>query len=438
MLPLMTFYHINTILSYLYKNDKKNNSRTIFQLTIPFCNIICYNGEVHKKRKGESLMKGLKTYIAGLLTGLLFISVPIFADSYTKAIDALVNFTTVKVNGVAVSSDNFVVDGKTYVWIRDVANMFDKKTIWDENTNTANIVDATYYIPTEDDLKPVATVNGTEIPVADFVSMAKQADPKKTKDEIKKTALDNLINMSVVVSEASKLGITFNDEVMKKANDETTQIRKTYGAQFTQFLTQTKMNDEMFAKNRAISIIQQDFIAQLKVTNPITDEQALATYNANKDKFLKATTKHILLKTTDDQGAPLSDDKIKAVKAQADKLTAELKKGANFDEYMKKYSQDTGSKDKIEGFEVTKGQTVPEYETAAFTQEINKLYDPIKSQFGYHIVLVTKREPAAFDTVKAECSDIAFGEWYTKQIEIWKTAATINIDKAIYDGIKLD
>ncbi len=74
-------------------------------------------------------MKGLKAYIAGLATGVLFISVPIFADSYTKAIDALVNFTTVKVNGIQVSSDNYVVDGKTYVWVRDVANMLDKKTL---------------------------------------------------------------------------------------------------------------------------------------------------------------------------------------------------------------------------------------------------------------------------------------------------------------------
>lgn len=383
-------------------------------------------------------MKGLKAYIAGLLTGLLFISVPIFADSYTKAIDALVNFTTVKVNGIAVSSDNFVVDGKTYVWIRDVANMFDKKTLWDEKTNTANIVDASYYIPTEDELKPVATVSGLEIPVAQFVSMTKQADQTKPKDEIKKTALDNLIDMNVIVSEASKIGITIDEDVIKKANDSVAQSRKNYGDQFTQYLTKTKMNDEMFAKLIEMNIVQQNFIAKEKELNPITDEQALAAYNANKDKFLQATTKHILLKTTDDQGVALSDDKLKAVKAQADLLAKALKNGANFDEYMKKYSQDTGSKDDVKGFTFGKGQMVKEFETAAFTQDINKIYDPIKSQFGYHIVLVTKREPAAFETVKAECSDIVFGEWYKKQIEIWKTGTVINIDKTIYDGIKLD
>jgi len=383
-------------------------------------------------------MKGLKAYIAGLVTGVLFISVPIFADSYTKAIDALVNFATVKVNGIEVSSDNYVVDGKTYVWVRDIANMLDKKTLWDEKTNTVNIVDANYYVPTEAELKPVATVNDLEIPVAQFVSMAKQADQTKSKDEIKKTALDNLISMNVIVSEASKIGITINDDVIKKANSNVAQSRKNYGEQFIEYLTKNKMNDEMFAKLIAMNIVQQDFIAKQKEINPITDEQALASYNANKDKFLQATTKHILLKTTDEQGAPLSEDKLKAVKAQADKLTEELKNGANFDEYMKKYSQDTGSKDKIEGFEVTKGQTVPEYETAAFAQDLNKIYDPIKSQFGYHIVLVMKKGTIPFDTVKAECSDIAFGEWYTKQIEIWKTSATVNIDKTIYDGITLD
>jgi len=383
-------------------------------------------------------MKSLKAYIAGLVTGVLFISVPIFADSYTKALDAMVNFTTIKVNGIEVKSDNFVVDGKTYVWIRDVADMLGKKTLWDEKTTTANIVDSNYYIPTEDDLKPVATVNEVEIPLTEFVSMTKQADPSKPKEEIKKTALDALINLNVIVSEASKNGITANDEIMKKANDNVAQIYKNYGEQFTQYLVATKTNIEMYAKRTALAIVQENFMAQQKEKNPITDEQALATYNANKDKFIQATTKHILLKTTDEQGADLPEAKLKEVKTQIDKLTRELKNGANFDEYMKKYSQDTGSKDDVNGFTFGKGQMVPEFETAAFTQDIGKIYLPVKSQFGYHIVLVTKREPVAFETVKGECSEIAFGEWFKKQTEIWKADAKINIAQTIYDGITLD
>ena len=92
-------------------------------------------------------MKTLKGYIIGLLTGIMLVSVPIFADSYTKTIEALVNFTTVQIDGETVQSDNFVVDGKTYVWIRDVASMFGNDIIWDEKTNTANIVPEGTYIP---------------------------------------------------------------------------------------------------------------------------------------------------------------------------------------------------------------------------------------------------------------------------------------------------
>ncbi|MBQ9694364.1 MAG: peptidylprolyl isomerase, partial [Kiritimatiellae bacterium] len=42
-----------------------------------------------------------------------------------------------------------------------------------------------------------------------------------------------------------------------------------------------------------------------------------------------------------------------------------------------------------------KGMMVPEFEAAAFAQEIGKVGEPVKTQFGYHLILVTERDEAA-------------------------------------------
>ena len=41
------------------------------------------------------------------------------------------------------------------------------------------------------------------------------------------------------------------------------------------------------------------------------------------------------------------------------------------------------------------GQMVPEFDKAAFAQEIGKLYEPVKTSFGWHLVLVTEKIPAS-------------------------------------------
>ena len=40
----------------------------------------------------------------------------------------------------------------------------------------------------------------------------------------------------------------------------------------------------------------------------------------------------------------------------------------------------------------SKGQMVPEFDQVVFTEELNKIHGPIKTQFGYHLIEITERE----------------------------------------------
>ena len=99
--------------------------------------------------------------------------------------------------------------------------------------------------------------------------------------------------------------------------------------------------------------------------------------------------RHILLESEDDAKA----------------VEAELKKGADFAELAKKKSKDPGASDGGDLGFFTKDQMVPEFSAVAFTLEPGKISDPVKTQFGWHIIKVEEkrnRKAPDFDQVKSQ------------------------------------
>jgi parvulin-like peptidyl-prolyl isomerase len=83
-----------------------------------------------------------------------------------------------------------------------------------------------------------------------------------------------------------------------------------------------------------------------------------------------------------------------ATEEKAKEAKKELSKGVKFADVVKKYSQDEGTKAKggSLGF-FRAGQLVPEFEAKAFAMKDGEISDPVKTQFGWHIILVQGRQP---------------------------------------------
>jgi len=90
---------------------------------------------------------------------------------------------------------------------------------------------------------------------------------------------------------------------------------------------------------------------------------------------------------------------------EAKAVLAEVKKGTDFAELARQKSKDPGASDGGDLGFFTKDQMVPEFSNVAFSLEPGKISDPVKSQFGWHIIKVEEkrnRKAPEFEQVKAQ------------------------------------
>jgi len=142
---------------------------------------------------------------------------------------------------------------------------------------------------------------------------------------------------------------------------------------------------------------------QLRQSAQITDADLKAQYQQNIQQYEvpnRVHAEHILLMTV----GKTTDAEVEEIHQKAEDVLKQAKKGSNFEELAKKYSEDPGSKDKGGDLGwITQGQTVPEFEKTAFGLEKGKISDLVKTQYGFHIIKVLDKETAhtkPFDEVK--------------------------------------
>ena len=157
----------------------------------------------------------------------------------------------------------------------------------------------------------------------------------------------------------------------------------------------------MIPEKRSFQVLLAD---QAEVAKSMTtsDAQLRAAYAGSMDSFRtpeRVKVRHILLMT---QGK--SDAEKKAALAKAQDLLKQIKAGADFGELAKKYSQDPGSAQNGGdlGF-IVRGQTVPPFEKFVFSAKPKEISDLVTTEYGYHIIQVSEKEPARvkpFEEVK--------------------------------------
>jgi peptidyl-prolyl cis-trans isomerase C len=136
------------------------------------------------------------------------------------------------------------------------------------------------------------------------------------------------------------------------------------------------------------------------------DAAAHAFYDSHKGEYEQATASHILIRFKGSQ-VPLKPNQKDLTEpealAKAQEIRKKLADGADFAATAKAESDDAGSGANGGSLGTfPHGQMVPQFEQAVFTMPVGQISEPVKTQFGYHIIKVVARTSKSFDEAKAD------------------------------------
>ena len=272
---------------------------------------------------------------------------------------------------------------------------------------------------TETKDQELATVNGKKITSADIERALRmrygpsldQMPAEQRANSIKQVTprmTEELISRNLLLEAAKAAKTKTNAEELKTTLE---QIKGSLPptVKFEDYIKKMGHNEKSFeaevAEELLINFHVQEILSTVKAP---TDAELKKHYEENKESFNSKesiTASHILLKTD-----PGSDEKVKSGKLKAiQKLREQLitAKGVGFDKLAKEHSDCPSSARGGDLGSFGRGQMVPAFEKAAFTQKIGDVGEIVETQFGYHLIKVTKKSTAGqrkFEDVKEEIS----------------------------------
>lgn len=219
--------------------------------------------------------------------------------------------------------------------------------------------------------------------------------------------LDSMITEKIVELEAKKAKISVTDEDVQKELDK--MIEQVGGEEMFNYqlaysgYTMDQMKEEL-----------KNYLTIVKILEPkieITDEEINSYFEENKDRFAQeeeVQASHILV---DDEET-------------ANKVKKLLDDGGDFAALAKEYSKDGSAQSGGDLGYFTKGEMIQEFEDAAFSMEIGQVSEPVKSEYGYHIIKVTDKkeaQEATLENSKDEIKDILRNQKVNELYPTWIT-----------------
>ncbi|GAA0124048.1 MAG: peptidylprolyl isomerase [Clostridium argentinense] len=164
-------------------------------------------------------------------------------------------------------------------------------------------------------------------------------------------------------------------------------------------------NEEEYQKQ--LQLLKRDLLIQIEVSKTfnnaqVNDNEIEEFYNNNKDMFKTEETvaaKHILVDS----------------KEKAEKIIEEIKNGKLFEDAATEYSICPSKAQGGNLGEFGRGRMVPEFEEAAFNLEIGVISEPVKTQFGFHIIKVEDKKQPSVKPLEEVKSMIASNLLHEKQ-----------------------
>ena len=242
----------------------------------------------------------------------------------------------------------------------------------------------------------IAVVDGREVKKADFDAwmnqqrqnyrLQKRPFPKVGTPEyqqVKANLVRYLVERTQFVLAAEELGVEVTD---KEIDARVKEIKDQYYAgsekRFQQALKQQGMSEAQLRMTLHDRLLQPKLYDEIVEDVEVSDEEIEEYYKEHKDEFGRAASRdvrHILISCS-------NKAQCARARAKAERIRRQIRGGDDFGKLARRHSQDPGSARQGGRYTVERGQTAPEFERAAFDLRIGVLSQPVKTQYGFHLI----------------------------------------------------
>jgi parvulin-like peptidyl-prolyl isomerase len=252
----------------------------------------------------------------------------------------------------------------------------------------------------------IAVVNGTDISRTELDGWITQAKKsyKAQKQQFPKVGTPEyqniqteyvayLVQRAEFEQAADDLGIKVTEKDIDKGVSD--YIKSKFGGKRKDFERALKAQDfpeETFRQTIRLSVLSQKiFDAETKDVT-VAQPDLLSYYNANISNYSVPEAREVQTILIAKKASGGAVDYAKS-KAEADRIYGLLKNGADFTSLVAQYTDDTQAKQSDGKLTIHHGETVPEFDKAAFSLKKGVISQPIKSTYGYHVLRVLKITP---------------------------------------------
>lgn len=278
----------------------------------------------------------------------------------------------------------------------------------------------------------VATVNGQGISIYDlhqtFIRYWQQIEreqgrlPGRAIETVRYQALDSLVDSVVISQEMAKRKLSASKAEVDAELQRIINVfpsEETYKEQLQQAGVSEDLLRAQLAEEVKFNKLQQEIIGHL----PVSEQEI-------KDLYESVRVSHILVSPAgaEEEDWALAEEEAWNVYGQA---TVE-----NFAELAENISKDSSATRGGDLGFIYKGQTVPEFEEAAFSLNVGEISEPVRSAFGYHIITVTERidaEGEEFEEMKPLLEDEIRRQKGQADLQAWLEEARSQAEVVVID-----
>lgn len=240
----------------------------------------------------------------------------------------------------------------------------------------------------------------------EYKRLTTQSNPRSIQRQFEQAFLSQLIRRGVLKPKAEELDIEVGEEEIQERLDEIKDDFPTDSA-FEEALKEQGLTVETLEGLVADSVLEEKLRNEITAEFTPTAEEVRAYYDDNIEQFTRTHSQHILVQ---DAGvaATIAERLHQAPKKQVEKLFAQL---------AKEFSTDKSNANNAGDLSFTApGELVAPFERAMAELDEGEVSDPVKTEFGFHIIRVIERRTTPVQAAAADIEEQIGGQ---EQEEAW-------------------